>query len=152
MALFSSSKDPNPPRPQPRSGDGQPAFSGTFFGPNVVIEGTVTGSEPVVGEGAVSGKINLSGDLRVGTQARVEATVHAKNVTVEGRLTGDISADDRVELVTTATVDGNIRAPKIVVAEGARFRGNVDMGSTKPSSEREHSNHNNHGPARQHRN
>ncbi|HEV7919180.1 MAG TPA: polymer-forming cytoskeletal protein [Thermoanaerobaculia bacterium] len=151
MALFSSSKDPNPPRPQPRSADGQPLPSGTFFGPNVVIEGTVTGSEPVVVEGTIRGKINLSGDLRVGTQARVEATVHAKNVTVEGRLTGDISADDRVELVTTATVDGNIRAPKIVVAEGARFRGNVDMGSTKPNAEREN-NHNNHGPARQHRN
>jgi cytoskeletal protein CcmA (bactofilin family) len=150
MALFSSGKDPNPPRPQPRSGDGTPMPNGTFFGPNVTIEGTVTGSEPVIVEGTIRGKINLTGDLRVGTQARVEATVHAKNVTVEGRLTGDISADDRVELVTTATVDGNIKAPKIIVAEGARFRGNVDMGSTKPSSEREQ-NHNNHGPARQQR-
>lgn len=125
--------------------------TGTFFGPNVVIEGTVTGSEPVVVEGTIRGKINLSGDLRVGTQARVEAAVHAKNVTVEGKLTGDISADDRVELVTTATVDGNIKAPKIVVAEGARFRGNVDMGSAKPNGEREQ-NHNHHGPAKQHRN
>jgi cytoskeletal protein CcmA (bactofilin family) len=150
MALFSSSKDLNPPRPQPRTGESQPMPSGTFFGPNVVIEGTVTGSEPVIVEGTIRGKINLSGDLRVGTQARVEATVHAKNVTVEGRLTGDISADDRVELVTTATVDGNIKAPKIIVAEGARFRGNVDMGSPKPMPEREHNQ--NHGPAKQHRN
>ena len=65
-------------------------------------------------------------------KARVEATVHAKNVTVEGKLTGDVSADDRVELVASATVDGNIKAPKIVVAEGARFRGAVDMGSARP--------------------
>ena len=69
------------------------------------------------------GKINLTGDLRIGTKARVEATVHAKNVTVEGKLTGDVSADERVELVASATVDGNIKAPKIIVAEGARFRG-----------------------------
>ena len=87
----------------------------------------------VVIEGMVRGKINLSGELRIGTKARIEATVHAKNVTVEGKLTGDVSADDRVELVASATVDGNIKAPKIVVAEGARFRGSVDMGSAKPA-------------------
>ena len=55
-------------------------------------------------------------------------------MTVEGNLTGDISADDKVELVASATVDGNIKAPKIVVAEGARFRGSVDMGSAKPAA------------------
>jgi cytoskeletal protein CcmA (bactofilin family) len=104
----------------------------TFFGSNVTIDGTISGTEPVVVEGTVRGKINLSSDLRIGTSARVEATVHAKNVTVEGKVTGDISADDRLELVTTATVDGNIKAPKIIVAEGAKFRGSVDMGTQRP--------------------
>ncbi|HET7434871.1 MAG TPA: polymer-forming cytoskeletal protein [Thermoanaerobaculia bacterium] len=107
-----------------------PSF--TFFGPNIVIDGTITGSEPVVIEGTIRGKIDLTGDLRIGTKARVEATVHAKTVTIEGKVTGDISADDRVELVASATVDGNLRAPKIIVAEGAKFRGNVDMGSARP--------------------
>ena len=135
MALFSS-KEVTPPRPQPRPGsnDPQPPFHGTFLGPNVTVEGTVTGSETVLIEGSVRGKINLTNDLRVGTKARIEATVHAKNVTVEGKLTGDISADERVELVMTATVDGNIKAPKIIVAEGAKFRGSVDMGSHKPAT------------------
>jgi cytoskeletal protein CcmA (bactofilin family) len=104
----------------------------TFFGPNVVVDGTITGTEPVVVEGTVRGKINLNSDLRIGTKARVEATVHAKNVTIEGKLTGDVSADDLVELIMTATVDGNIKAPKIIVAEGAKFRGSVDMGSQRP--------------------
>ena len=130
MALFSSKET----TPTAHGSEPQPAYKGTYFGPNVTIDGTVTGSEPVLIEGTVRGKINLSGDLRVGTKARVEATVHAKNVTVEGKLTGDVSADDKVELVASATVDGNIKAPKIVVAEGARFRGSVDMGSTKPHS------------------
>jgi cytoskeletal protein CcmA (bactofilin family) len=107
-------------------------MDGTFLGPNVVIEGAVTGSGLVTIEGSVKGRIDLKSDLRIGTQARVDATVHARNVTVEGRLNGDVSADDRVELVASATVDGNIKAPKVVVAEGARFRGNVDMGSVKP--------------------
>jgi len=133
MALFS--KDPAPSQPAARPNvPSQPSgtFNGTYIGPNITIDGTITGSEAVLIEGTVRGKIDMSGELRVGTKARVEATVHAKNVTVEGKLTGDISADDRVELVASATVDGNIKAPKIIVAEGAKFRGNVDMGSARP--------------------
>ena len=133
MALFS--KDPTPSQPAARpSGPAQQGgtFSGTFIGPNITIDGTINGNEPVLIEGTVRGKIDMTADLRVGTKARVEATVHAKTVTVEGKLTGDISADERVELVASATVDGNIKAPKIIVAEGAKFRGNVDMGSARP--------------------
>lgn len=131
MALFAKDSAPAP-KAQPRSNEPQASFQGTFLGPNVVIDGTVGGSEPVMIEGTVKGKIALSADLRIGTKARVEATVHARNVTIEGKLTGDVSADDRVELIATATVDGNIKAPRIVVAEGARFRGSVDMGSARP--------------------
>ncbi len=131
MALFT--KQTPAPRPQPRPNEPQPVFEGTFFGPNVSIEGTVTGSEPVIIEGHVKGTINLTGELRIGTKARVDAKVHARNVLIEGKLNGDVSADERVELVASATVDGNIKAPKIIVAEGARFRGSVDMGSAKPT-------------------
>ena len=137
MALFS--KDASPPsaaRPQARGSDSQPSFNGTFLGPNVTIDGTVSGGETVLIEGTVRGKINLSADLRIGTKARVEATVHAKNVTIEGKLVGDVSADDRVELIATATVDGNIKAPKIIVAEGAKFRGSVDMGKPKDAGQK----------------
>ncbi len=130
MALFSTKE----PTPQPRGLDAQAPSGGTYIGSNLTIDGTVSGSEPVLIEGTIRGKINLSGDLRIGTKGRVEATVHAKNVTVEGKLTGDVSADDKVELVASATVDGNIKAPKIIVAEGARFRGSVDMGSAKPAA------------------
>ena len=134
MALFS--KEPTPaPRLDTHTRSTPAQSGGTFIGPNVTIEGTVTGSEPIVIEGTVRGNINLTADLLVGTKARVEATVHARNVTVEGKLTGDISADDRVELVASANVDGNITAPKIVVAEGAKFRGSVDMGSRVPKDE-----------------
>ena len=129
MALFSK----DVPQPRPTSSSAAPvAQGGTFIGANITIDGTVTGSEPMVIEGTVRGKVNLSADLRVGTKARVEASIHARNVIVEGKLTGDISADDRVELISSATVDGNIKAPKIIVAEGAKFRGSVDMGSKVP--------------------
>ena len=130
MALFS--KDPAPQQTQPRRDLPAAASGATFIGPNITIEGTISGSEPVVLEGSIRGHVSLTADLRIGPKGRVEATVHARNVVVEGRLSGDISADERVELVASATVDGNIRAPKIVVAEGAKFRGNVDMGSAVP--------------------
>ena len=133
MALFSKEATP-PPRVEPRGN--QPAQAGgTYIGANIVIEGTITGTEQMVIEGTVRGSVNLQADVLIGTKARIEATVHARNVTVEGRLTGDISADDRVELVASATVDGNIKAPKIIVAEGAKFRGSVDMGSKIPKDE-----------------
>ena len=130
MALFTNKEQP-PARPQTTHG-GAPAPTMTFFGPNVTVDGKITGNEAVLIEGTVRGEINLASELRIGTQARIEAKVHAKNVTVEGKVNGDITADDRVELVASATVDGNIKAPKIIVAEGARFRGSVDMGSARP--------------------
>lgn len=132
MALFSNKEQPSTQPQTTKTAAAAPGVMMTFFGPNVTIDGTISGTEPVVIEGTVRGKINLASDLRIGTQARVEATVHAKNVTVEGKVTGDISADERLELVTTAVVDGNIKAPKIIVAEGAKFRGSVDMGSARP--------------------
>ena len=131
MALFS--KDPAPPAPAPARRDTPiPAGGTTFIGANITVEGTLSGSEPVIVEGTIRGNVNLSSELRVGTKGRVEATVHARSIIIEGRVEGDISADERVELVAGSLVDGNIKAPKIVVADGARFRGNVDMGSSRP--------------------
>ena len=130
MALFTKETPAAAKVPARTDPQGGPTL--TFFGPNVTIDGTVSGSEPVLIEGTVRGKIELTGDLRIGTHARLEASVHAKSVTIEGKVNGDISADDRVELVTSAVVDGNLKAPKIVVAEGATFRGSVDMGSDRP--------------------
>lgn len=131
MALFS--KDPAPAAPAPVRRDTPTPSSGTtLVGPNITIEGTLSGTEPVVVEGTIRGNVNLNADLRIGTKGRVEATVHARSIIIEGRVEGDISADERVELVAGSSVDGNIKAPKIVVADGAKFRGNVDMGSARP--------------------
>jgi cytoskeletal protein CcmA (bactofilin family) len=135
MALFSKETTPTPA--VTRTNAPQPGGGSTFIGPNITIDGTVTGSEPMVVEGLVRGKVNVSSDLRLGTKARIEAEVHARTVTVEGKVTGDISADDRLELVSTATVEGNLKAPKIVVAEGAKFRGSVDMGAPRPKESAE---------------
>lgn len=135
MAIFT--KDAPPPvagknapgRPETRSD------RMSFLGANLVFDGTLTGNESVTIEGSVKGRIDLKSDLRIAAPGRVEATVHAANVLIEGSLVGDLSADKRVELLPSAKVEGNISAPKIVVAEGAQFRGSVDMGSKKPEGE-----------------
>jgi cytoskeletal protein CcmA (bactofilin family) len=137
MALFSSKEPSTPPRPSGASSPAQPMPGTAFIGPNLTFEGTLTGSEYVLVEGTIRGKIDLSSDVRLGPKARIEATVHARNVTVEGKVKGDISASERIELVASAEVEGNLKAPKIVVAEGAKFRGSVDMGSPKPADNAE---------------
>lgn len=132
MALFGGKEAPPPTRPEaPKPGEtGRSAVS--FIGQNVTFDGTLTGTESVVIEGNVRGKINLQADLRIGLKARIEAEVHAKNVTIEGTIVGNASADNRLELMQSANVEGNIKAPKVIVAEGAKFRGAVDMGSQRP--------------------
>lgn len=129
MALFNKESGAAP-RPQPSRSESTGAASGfSVIGPALRFEGTVTGSENLIVEGEVKGRIDLAAEVRIARTGRVEASVHARNVAVEGTVVGDLSADNRVELAAGSNVDGNIKAPKIVVSEGARFRGAVDMGA-----------------------
>jgi cytoskeletal protein CcmA (bactofilin family) len=131
MALFGKDAPAPQAKAPSRSESSSGASGSSFLGPNVVVDGTISGDENVIIEGTIRGKIDLKSDVKVGKSARIEASVHARNVSIEGTVKGDISADNRVELFAGCTVDGNLKAPKIVVAEGAIFRGNVDMGAKK---------------------
>ena len=66
--------------------------------------------------------------MKVGANAVVVAEITAQSVVVAGKVTGNVVATDRVEILPTGTLEGNIRAPKIAIAEGATFKGSVDMG------------------------
>ena len=96
-----------------------------------VIKGEITGDEDVVVEGNVEGQIRITRDLRVGANGVVKATVEAQSIIVSGELVGDCQASVRVEIQATGRLTGNLRAPKIVIAEGAMFRGNSDMSARK---------------------
>lgn len=91
------------------------------------IEGRVSGSGEIVVNGLVNGTIDASGTVKVAEQGRVEATVHGRTVSVAGAVAGDITADERIELEPSARVDGNITAPRILIKDGATFRGQVNM-------------------------
>jgi len=109
--------------PAPRPAPSSPCVVGA----KTQLKGEVTGSETVVVEGLVEGTIRIAGDLRVSPGGTVKATVSAKTVTVAGELVGDCQASERVEVQASGRLTGNIKAPRVVIVEGATFRGNSDM-------------------------
>jgi len=98
------------------------------IGQSLFIKGDVTGSEDLMVEGRVEGKIDLRDhNLTIGANGRVHAEIHAKNITVIGEVTGNVVADEKVDLTDSARLVGDIRAPRISVSDGAQFKGSVDM-------------------------
>jgi cytoskeletal protein CcmA (bactofilin family) len=102
------------------------------IGPQVRIQGELSGDEDILVEGKVEGKISMTKAIRIGPSAQVHADVKAQTIIVAGKVVGNLVAD-RVEIVASGSVEGNIRAPKISIAEGAQFKGSVDMGGGKSS-------------------
>jgi cytoskeletal protein CcmA (bactofilin family) len=100
-------------------------------GPHTIIKGEITGEEDVLVEGRVEGEIKIAKNLRVGPGGTVKATVQAASVVISGELVGDCQATERVEIQVSGRLIGNIRTPRVVIQEGAMFRGNSDMSGRK---------------------
>jgi cytoskeletal protein CcmA (bactofilin family) len=99
----------------------------TIIGKNIVVDGEISGSEPVVVEGTVKGKISLESVVTVANDGVVEADVEAENIDVSGSLTGNITASERVEIRAEGRMVGDIKSPRIHIADGAGFKGHIDM-------------------------
>ena len=98
------------------------------IGKSVVIKGELNGSEDLTIEGHVEGTIQLRDHvLTIGANGRIKAQVFAKSVIVLGEVTGNVTASDKVDIRDAGSVDGDIIAPRVAIAEGAHFRGSVDM-------------------------
>ena len=98
------------------------------IGKSVVIKGELNGSEDLTIEGQVEGTIQLRDHvLTIGANGRIKAQVFAKAVIVLGEVTGNVTATDKVDIRDNGSVDGDIVAPRVAIAEGAHFRGSVDM-------------------------
>jgi cytoskeletal protein CcmA (bactofilin family) len=98
------------------------------IGKSVVIKGELNGSEDLTIEGHVEGTIQLRDHvLTIGPNGRIKAQVFAKAVIVLGEVTGNITASDKVDIRENGSVDGDIVSPRVAIAEGAHFRGSVDM-------------------------
>ena len=98
------------------------------IGKSVVIKGELQGSEDLTIEGHVEGTIQLRDHiLTIGPNGKIKAQVFAKSVVVLGEVTGNVTATDKVDIRDAGSVDGDIVAPRVAIAEGAHFRGSVDM-------------------------
>jgi len=132
-------KDEPTPTPQPRSeasarpesrrsGDAHSAER-AIIGPSITIKGEVSGDEDLLIQGQVEGSVTLElHSVTVGRDGRVKANITARIVTVEGNVEGDLLAQEQIILRSAARVMGDITAPRVVLEDGASFKGLVDMG------------------------
>ena len=105
------------------------------IGQSIHIKGELTGNEDLTIEGKVEGKVFLKDhNLTVGANGKIVAEIQAKTVMVLGEITGNITADDKVEVAATGTMRGDIQAPRVVLADGAKFKGAIDMDTKKAGS------------------
>ena len=101
------------------------------IGKSVVIKGELSGSEDLTIEGQVDGKIELRQNvLTIGPNGKIKAQVFAKSVVILGEVTGNVTASEKVDIRDNGSVDGDIAAPRVAIAEGAHFRGSIDMQRT----------------------
>ena len=116
--------------PRRSSGAERPASRDVVnIGKSVIIKGELSGSENLTIEGQFEGKIDLrDNSLTVGPNGKIKADLlFAKSVDILGRVNGKITAVDIVSIRENGAVDGDITAPRIAIADGAHFRGSVDM-------------------------
>ncbi len=105
------------------------------IGKSVVIKGELNGSEDLTVEGNVEGKIELREHvLTIGPHGKIKAEVFAKAVIVLGEVVGNITASEKVDIRDNGSVDGDIVSPRVAIAEGAHFRGSVDMQRKAPAA------------------
>ena len=98
------------------------------IGKSVVIKGELSASEDLTIEGQVEGKVELKQNiLTIGPNGRIRAQVFAKVVIVLGEVHGNVTATEKVDIRDGGSVDGDIISPRVDIAEGAHFRGSVDM-------------------------
>lgn len=107
------------------------------IGQSIVFKGELNGEEDLEIEGQIEGQIELANhQLTIGPNGRLRAEVNAKSIVVIGQVTGNLTASERIEIQATGVVQGDIRAPRLNVEEGAVLNGGIDMTSTSGAEAR----------------
>jgi cytoskeletal protein CcmA (bactofilin family) len=113
-----------------------PANSGraAVIGPGIYVNGDISGDENLVIEGKVDGKIRLPGhQVDVGQNGRVNADITAKVIKIAGEIRGDLNGMEKVVILQSGNVHGNIVAPRMTLEDGAIFKGSIDMDPGEPA-------------------
>jgi cytoskeletal protein CcmA (bactofilin family) len=101
----------------------------TVIGANTVVNGNLEGDEDLTIEGRVEGTITLSRTLTIEQNGVVHANINVRNAIISGVLVGNVEAEDSVHVTEEGRVMGDIAAPRVILVDGASFRGNIDMGN-----------------------
>jgi cytoskeletal protein CcmA (bactofilin family) len=106
------------------------------IGKSVIIKGELSGSEDLFLDGEVEGNIDLRNhNLVIGPNGRVRANVHAKDIVVHGKVDGNLNGVDKVELKKSAVLNGDISTQRIVIEDGAFFKGSIDIRKIETKAE-----------------
>ena len=135
MGIFGKPSEPKVEPPLPRPNPPPPtlpapapeAVRSSLIAPKAVIKGEITGDEDLVVEGTIEGQVRLTRGLRVAQGGTVRASVQAHSIVVSGEVIGNCTATSRIEIQATGRLTGDIKAPRITIAEGAVFKGRSEM-------------------------
>ena len=118
----------NEPSPAPRPATATTTADQATIGKSLVIKGEVTGSESLYIDGRVEGSINLSGNrVTVGRNGVVAANINAREIVVLGKVRGNLTASDRVDIRSDGSLTGDVVAARISIEDGAFFKGGIDI-------------------------
>jgi cytoskeletal protein CcmA (bactofilin family) len=145
MSIFRRDSEPEPPRsgssaaagPATAPGERRAAATPTHIAPGARITGQINGTSDLVVEGEVEGQIQLESSITIGPQGRVKGNVSARSVRIAGRVQGNVHGVEKVEILPTGRLEGDVIAPRVVLAEGAFFKGKVEMAGQGQGSERQ---------------
>jgi cytoskeletal protein CcmA (bactofilin family) len=109
----------------------RPAASGrkgaSTLSPDLQFHGEVRGSDDIIVEGTIEGQIHIKGHVTVNPTGVVRAEMNARKVFISGKVFGNVTGEESVEIHPSGQLEGNIISPKVIIHEGAQFKGNVDM-------------------------
>lgn len=100
------------------------------------VEGKLSGPTELLIEGEVHGEIQVESAVMVGSEGVVHGPISAQVVRVGGRVVGNVQATERVEVAPSGSLEGDIAAPRVIIAEGSFFKGRVEMRSEKDNKDR----------------
>jgi cytoskeletal protein CcmA (bactofilin family) len=110
-----------------KSDNGAPSSTTTAIGPTIVIKGKLRSDEDLIVKGRVEAEISSSKALLVENSGIIKANIKVKSARISGVLVGNVTAEERVEIAPDGRMVGDLTAPKIIINDGAAFRGRIDM-------------------------
>ena len=114
----------------------QAASATTHIATGAKIIGQVNGSSDLLIDGELEGQVQLESHVTVGAEGRVQGDISARTVRIGGKVVGNVHGAEKVEILPTGRLEGDVAAPRVVLAEGAFFKGKVEMTGSQPGAQK----------------